>query len=630
MSSVLHLTAPVEIAAADGSKARRFRAVVYTGTMLRLEGFYRPIVIDLKGVSVPRQDNPVLRQHDEERLIGHTDKITVSRQGIEATGIISGVGPAVQEVIALADNGFPWQVSLGASFDRGEQLEPGAKATVNGREFTGPLTITRAITLREISFVTLGADAGSSAIVSNAKKGQKMEEQEIQAAGGTDVSVAAREAAARENQRRTRINDLVATFCAEWPERMSEAEAIGVKGVAESWDPMRVDLQLLRASRARAPAIISRATTAFGAEHIAAALMVKAGFSKAAEKAFGERVMEQSKKLHRAHWLDLCATSLKIDGREVPDGKEALIKATTSPSTGTMPVALGNTANKIVADVYMQAPSAWRMFAAVKSSANFKTQTALRPTWTGALDLLPPNGELHHGRFGEETYTWKIDTFAKQYGIDRRMIIDDDQQVFSDVVPGFVRAAARSLNNLVATVILANSAGGAAFWTLARLNYQEGAGTALSATSLADAIELLRKMKDADGNLLDLEPAALLVPPELEITARGLLQSAEVLRSGADLLPTGNIYQGAAKLAIEPRLSDAGFAGNSAVAWYLLSAPSNASVIVGFLDGQEAPVVETFGLDADINRLAFGFRVYHDFGCALGDFRASIKTKGAA
>ena len=141
---------------------------------------------------------------------------------------------------------------------------------------------------------------------------------------------------------------------------------------------------------------------------------------------------------------------------------------------------------------------------------------------------------------------------------------------------------------------------------------------------------MLRTQKDAEGNLLDLEPAVLLVCPELEQTALGLLNSTEVQRvATGDQQPTGNTHKDIALLSVEPRLSDVAFAGNSATAWYLFSNPSNAAVVVGFLDGQETPVIESFGLDHDVNKLAYSFRVYHDFGCALADHRAVIKSKGA-
>jgi hypothetical protein len=138
-------------------------------------------------------------------------------------------------------------------------------------------------------------------------------------------------------------------------------------------------------------------------------------------------------------------------------------------------------------------------------------------------------------------------------------------------------------------------------------------------------------MKDGEGNLLDLAPVALLVPSDLETTAKALVASATLSRiATSDSVPEGNPFMNAASVIVEPRLSDSGFSGYSATAWYLFSAPSNAAVVVAFLDGMEAPTTQIFGFDSDIDRLAIGFRVFHDFGCALGDFRSAIRMKGSA
>ena len=83
-----------------------------------------------------------------------------------------------------------------------------------------------------------------------------------------------------------------------------------------------------------------------------------------------------------------------------------------------------------------------------------------------------------------------------------------------------------------------------------------------------------------------------------------------------------------AVVAVEPRLSDAGFTGNSATSWYLFSDPVNTAVLVGFLDGVDAPRLETFGFDSEPEKLAMSMRVYFDYGCALGDFRASVRSAG--
>lgn len=297
-------------------------------------------------------------------------------------------------------------------------------------------------------------------------------------------------------------------------------------------------------------------------------------------------------------------------------------------STVSMPVALGDSSNKILIEAYKQAPSSWRSFAAIKPAANFKTQTGIRPTFFGDLSELPPGGSIKHGHVAEETYTWNVNTFAKMLQIDRQTIINDDASTFSDVIPSMARAAARSLNSLVATTLLANAS---SFFGSGNSNYFDGAATNLQASSLATAIKMLRQMKDAEGNLLDLQPAVLLVPPELEQIALALIHSAEVQRvTTGDLQPTGNTFKDIATLAVEPRLSDSAFSGSSAVAWYLFSNAMNAAVVVGFLDGMESPTIESFGLDHDVNVLAFSFRVYHDFGCALADHRAAIRSKGSA
>ncbi len=51
-------------------------------------------------------------------------------------------------------------------------------------------------------------------------------------------------------------------------------------------------------------------------------------------------------------------------------------------------------------------------------------------------------------------------------------------------------------------------------------------------------------------------------------------------------------------------------------------------IVVAFLQGRQVPVVEFFGFDADPNVLAATWRVYFDYGCAFGDFRAAYKAKG--
>ncbi len=53
-----------------------------------------------------------------------------------------------------------------------------------------------------------------------------------------------------------------------------------------------------------------------------------------------------------------------------------------------------------------------------------------------------------------------------------------------------------------------------------------------------------------------------------------------------------------------------------------------AAIEVVFLNGQEAPTIET--ADADFSVLGIQMRGYHDFGAALQESRAAVKAKGEA
>jgi len=93
--------------------------------------------------------------------------------------------------------------------------------------------------------------------------------------------------------------------------------------------------------------------------------------------------------------------------------------------------------------------------------------------------------------------------------------------------------------------------------------------------------------------------------------------------------PVSNPHQGKFRVEVSRYLSNSQYTGNSSKAWYLLADPNDLPVIeVAFLNGQESPTIET--ADADFNVLGVQLRGVHDFGCALQDGRAGVKSKGEA
>jgi hypothetical protein len=140
---------------------KKLGILAYTGGPMRLPGWGTPVALDLRGVTVRRQDIPILHSHDTDRIVGHTISVTVGKTGIMATGVVSGSGKDADAVVRSGSMGYPWQASVGATADKVEHKRAGEKVQVNGRELTGPLVVVRAATLAEISVTALGADSST-------------------------------------------------------------------------------------------------------------------------------------------------------------------------------------------------------------------------------------------------------------------------------------------------------------------------------------------------------------------------------------------------------------------------------------------------------------------------------------
>lgn len=97
-------------------------------------------------------------------------------------------------------------------------------------------------------------------------------------------------------------------------------------------------------------------------------------------------------------------------------------------------------------------------------------------------------------------------------------------------------------------------------------------------------------------------------------------------------LVTVNPLRQAVTLQVDPRLSNTVKFKSKASSkhWYLFAAPINAPMVAAFLQGKQEPTVEFYGLTQDVNTLAVSWRVYHDFGAALVDPRAAVRSKGQA
>jgi hypothetical protein len=67
----------------------------------------------------------------------------------------------------MADEGYPWQLSVHIVPDEIEKVHPNQEVTINGLNLIGPGHIFRKSSIREVSFCAVGADRGTNAVVFN-------------------------------------------------------------------------------------------------------------------------------------------------------------------------------------------------------------------------------------------------------------------------------------------------------------------------------------------------------------------------------------------------------------------------------------------------------------------------------
>lgn len=145
-----------------------------------------------------------------------------------------------------------------------------------------------------------------------------------------------------------------------------------------------------------------------------------------------------------------------------------------------------------------------------------------------ALELLGENAEVATGvailDAGNATEV-RLHTFAKNVGVSRRDVVNDDLQLFSAFVAGLGGSAARLEAELVAKALESNPLmdDGAQAFAEAHNNVE---AVALDAEALGRAMAKLRNQRTPGGQLAGLRARFLVVAPDVEFLARQLLKDS--------------------------------------------------------------------------------------------------------
>lgn len=635
---------------------RRFAILAHTGQIMERWGWR--FVYDLEGMEVGKASIPALLNHCESCIVGYTDKTEKNAAGLHLYGVFSGSTESAKEVLALAQEGFPWQASIGVRALAITELREGASMVVNGVTVQGPVDVITQSIVQEISFCPLGQDNNTAAIVMGATKENAMSDTSASGAAATAATPAAQ---AAENTQ---------TLSAAAPASAPPSAAPAASGAPTA---EQLTQQALAAERERTGSIL-----ALCAKHNLNNLaqdMIKQGLSldQAREKildalaaqpggqpmggvgsmemglaegdkfralaaegiamAHGLRVdkpQEGSRQFMGMGLLDMARIALNRAGvNTLGMSRQQLADRLFSPhmrlaaSVSDFSAIFMNVANKTLLQGYTEAGRTFDPWTNKVNARDFRDMYGVSLSAAPDLELVGENEEYKTGSLSDKAERYHILKYGRILSLSWEMVVNDDLNAFVRIPSLLGAAAARLCSDVVYGILLSGTMSDGKTIIHADHNNLAKTAASINVDSMSAARRLMRSQRGLAGERLNLAPAFLLIPTALETTADVLLRSAaypDTGRSSGVINPMQNKVTPIVEQRLDPE-DDA-----APQPWWLVANPNQTPTIdVAYLDGQETPDViqhESFLTDA----MQYKARIC--MGAGAVEYRGFVKNPG--
>lgn len=320
--------------------------------------------------------------------------------------------------------------------------------------------------------------------------------------------------------------------------------------------------------------------------------------------------------------IDMGAELMRLRGTRIdPRNRGAVADLILSRSAGMtssdFPLLLADAANKILLPQYQAAAPTYRMWAARRNFADFRSHKFLRLGDFPGLQVIGESGEMTYGSISEN----REPIIAKEYGrgirLTRQMLINDELGAFQDFVGMAGLRAAYDENVLVYAVIAANGptlSDGYALFEAAHHANKASAASTVDETNYGIAVAAMREQTSLDGLKLNIQPAYLVVGTAKEAAAKRLVTSITPATSA-----TVNPWAGSADVVVDPQVG-----GNR---WHLFGNPLLfPTVVYGYVDGADGPVIRS---EIDFDTRALKVVMSLDFAAGAIDYRGAYLNAGA-
>jgi len=662
---IIAMSSPVEIKAAEGEAAsgpKSFSSTFYTGGALNVSGWDLPVVVDLAGLKSGKVLVANL-DHDSTKRVGNFELVNDGTKLI-ANGKANAATAARDEVVNSAIDGYQWQASLEVNPGKVEELAKGKTATVNGQEITGPAYITRTGTLKGFGFVSHGADDNTTATIAASadnpkRKGNEMDPKikawavsmgiDVDSASADQIAVieanyagqnpakktpeisAGFNALKADRERTEEITAYALAKCEQQPQNIDAIKILAEQAIEEKWPTDKFRLHVLEASAGAASTPWTRERSGkIDAKTIEAALCMAGGLQnidnhftdqhlQAAHDRFKEGIglNELLKIVAGSYGYKTDAHRANLEMQKAAFGQ----LSASGFSTLSLPGILSNTANKFMLEGWGGGEMTWQNVTAIRNVRDFKTATQYRLGGTLKYDKVGPTGEIKHGQVGETSYDVKAETYGKMFAITRTDIINDDLNALSAVPRELGYGANEAFNEVFWTEWLSGVGGFFAYTSAGAMT------SAAALATIAAAEAAFFALTKPNGEPLGVMPSVLLVPNGSYRVAQSAMASP-IVAGGSTTVPSTNTFQGEYKVVRSAYLSNTAYTNYSTIRFWLCAVrPGFAPIQTAFLNGQQAPMVES--AQSEFNTLGIQMRGVHDFGCNLFEARAAVNGAGA-
>jgi len=584
-----------------------------------------PCYVDLSGMQLAEQI-PLMYNHDytPDARLGVVNAVNDGKT-LSIDGEFDEESTLAQSIIR-AGRKYAWQLSIGAENSKYERIGENTTETINGQTVNGPALVVRQSILREVSVVAIGADSKTSMEIKASLMApeqidpsvvEKVEKDvaEAVAAAETDLNVPEANSVVSATQNDSNNNPKPEDEIQMNEELNAKLDALseGISKLSARLDEQEKKTEV-QAARPAPEINVNKADETPEADVLKCAVEQAMGVKQADSKAADLAEKRYHGQMGLRQLYTECAHAAGYTGyvgnSNMADAVNA-IKANFSNIS--LPGILSNAINKRIKAGWDYAEDSWRKIAEVVSVGDYKAFSTYTLNAKGEYEEVPNGGTIPSGELAESGYENQLKRYGLMFSIDEMDIVNDDMGAINQRAFAFGRKAALKLNK----VLWKKFQDDAAFFTAGNHNIVTSAGE-LNIDNLGKLVKAFRKQTDANGDILGYEPAILLVPANLEPVALKLYNDSEMRDNTASKnYTTGNPWRNRFVPVASAYLT-------SDDDYYLLADPQIAATIqVAFLNGQQAPVVESNPTSFDT--FGISYRGKFSFGVAFADPKAGVK-----